>query len=72
MNDFYIHIESWMIKDCKLSSNDLVIFAMIHGYSNGPQGEFVGSLRYIQERLDISKTTVVKAIKNLISKRFIC
>jgi len=71
MKEYYITIQSWMIQKLELSGNELFIYAMVHGYSQNGEGEYYGSLTYIQKALKISRPTVIKAIHALINKEYI-
>ena len=43
----YITIQGWMRTDLKLSGNELIVYAIIYGFSQNKQGEFT-----IPSRLD--------------------
>lgn len=43
----YITILSPMVSKLKLSGNNLIIFALIHGFSKDGEHSFNGSLEYI-------------------------
>ena len=66
--EYYINILSWMIQDLKLSGNELILYAMIHGYSQNGEGEYYGSQRYISKALLISLPTANSLINKLINK----
>ena len=60
-----ILIQGWMINNLKLSGNELIVYALIYGFSQDGKSEFYGSLNYIKSALGCnSKQTVI----NLISK----
>lgn len=70
--DNYILIYGWMVNDLKLKGNELLLYAMIYGFSQDGETEFSGSLRYMQEWLGAgSKHTVLSVIEKLISKGLI-
>ena len=62
----YITIQGWMVTDLGLSGNDLVIYALIYGFSQDGKSVFSGSLKYISAFTGISKQSVVKVLARLI------
>ena len=70
-SDSYVVIQGWMCNELELKGNDLLIFALIHGFSQDGESRFSGSRSYIAETFNISLPTVDKAIKNLIEKGLI-
>lgn len=54
-----------------LSGNDLVVFALINGFSQNGQGCFYGSLAYICETCGIAKRTAVYILQGLVERGFI-
>lgn len=70
-NEGYINIQGWMINELKLNGNELLLYALIFGFSQDNKSEFYGSLSYIQNALKISKPTVILLIKKLIEKKLI-
>lgn len=67
----YINIQQWMVSDLNLSGNELLIFALIYGYSQDGQGEFFGGFSYIAEWINCSTRTVINIIKELENKKYI-
>ena len=70
-NEGYINIQGWMINELKLNGNELLLYALIFGFSQDDKSEFYGSLSYIQKALKISKPTVILLIKKLVEKKLI-
>ena len=54
-----------------LSGNDLMVFALINGFSQDGQGCFYGSLNYICETCGISKSTALRILQDLTQRGFI-
>lgn len=54
----YITIQSWMRTDLKLSGNELIVYAIIYGFSQNKQGEFTGSVQYLADWVGCTKRTV--------------
>jgi len=70
-NENYITIQGWMINKLKLKGNELILYAIIYGFSQDGQTEYYGSLSYIQNSLQLSRPTVISLIKSLIQKNLI-
>lgn len=54
-----------------LSGNDLMVFALIYGFSQNGQGSFYGSLAYICETCGISRRTAIYILQELVEKGLI-
>lgn len=67
----YIVIFPWMIEELKLKGTDLLVYAIIHGYSNAPDQKFTGSLQYLAEWCKSSKQTIITSLKKLVSNGYI-
>ncbi len=70
----YVNIQGWMVSEIGLSGNELLVYAIIYGFSQDGEGEFTGSLRYLMDWTGASKNTVMRALvsleeKGLISKQ---
>ena len=70
-SDNYIVIQGWMCNELGLKGNELLIFALIYGFSQDRVSKFCGGRRYISETFDISLPTVDKALQSLVTKNFI-
>lgn len=69
-SSFFV-VQGWMVNCLKLKSNELLIFAIIYGFSKDNQGKFDGSLKYLSEASGISKNTVINSLNSLVEKEFI-
>lgn len=67
----FITIQGWMINDLKLSSNELLCYALIYGFSQDEQSVFSGSSSYISSWLNISKVSTFSVLKKLCEKGLI-
>ncbi|MFR7590250.1 MAG: conserved phage C-terminal domain-containing protein [Longibaculum sp.] len=67
----YITILDFMVSDLGLKGNELIIFALIYGFSQDDVSDFHGSLSYIQERTGLSRQTVIDTLKKLVDKNMI-
>ena len=62
----YITIQGWMINRLKLKGNQLIVFAIIYGFSQDGESEFNGSLAYICKSINATRPTAAKALKELV------
>ena len=69
-NNYYT-IHGWMINRLKLSGNELILYAVIYGFSQVEDCDFRGSLNYLKDCINASVPTVIKAINSLKEKGFI-
>lgn len=67
----YIVILPWMREDLDLKGNELLVYALIHGFSQEAQGCFFGSLDYISKACGCSRGTTIGTLKSLQSKGLI-
>lgn len=64
----YIVILPWMREDLDLKGNELLVYALIHGFSQEAQGCFFGSLEYISRACGCARNTTIGTLKNLVEK----
>lgn len=67
----YIVVQGWMCNELKLAGNELLVYALIYGFSQDGESWYNGSRRYISETINVSMPTVDKALKGLVSKGLI-
>lgn len=68
-NENYIHISGWMVNELKLKGNELLVYALIYGFSQDGESEFKGSLNYMMGWLGCrSKHTVINAVNALVDR----
>jgi predicted transcriptional regulator len=70
-NNNYINVIGWMANDLNLKSNELLIYAMVFGFSQDGKTKFTGSLTYICNTLNLSRNTVIKVLKSLEKKELV-
>ena len=70
-SDNYVVIQGWMINDLNLKGNELLIYAIIYGFSQAEGQIFNGSLQYLAEWTNSTKQGVSKNLKSLVEKGFI-
>jgi len=61
----YIHIEGWMREELDLKGNELLVYALIHGFSQEEQGCFFGSLDYICRMCGCTRPTAIDTLRKL-------
>lgn len=64
----YICIQEFMVRDLNLKGNELIVYALIYGFSQDDTQFFSGSLNYIADWINSSKTTVRNILKSLCDK----
>lgn len=67
----YVHIEAFMINDLHLKGNELLVYAIIYGFSMDGKSRFSGSLQYLADWTNSSKRGVLKVLQKLVSKGLI-
>ena len=67
----YITIQGWMRTDLKLSGNELIVYAIIYGFSQNKQGEFTGSAQYLADWVGCTRRTVMSILNKLVENNFI-
>lgn len=60
-----------MVSELKLSSNNLLTFALIYGFCQDGESEFKGSINYICKWLNCSRPTAIKSLKYLCDNNLI-
>ena len=71
LNDKYISIQGWMVEELKLKGNDLLVYAIIYGFSQDNESEFTGSLSYLAKWCNSTKNGIQKNLKKLIDAKLI-
>lgn len=66
----YITIQGWMITRMKLSGNELICYALIFGFCQN-KGAYNGSLAYLSEALNMSRSGTINILRKLMSKQYI-
>lgn len=64
-NENYITIQGWMRNELNLKGNELLVYALIYGFSQDKESEFTGSIAYIAEWIGSTKQTVHNTLKSL-------
>jgi len=70
-NENYVVIQGFMINELHLKGNELVIYAIIYGFTQEQNKQFDGSLSYLMAWTNSTKQGVIKARNSLIDKGLI-
>lgn len=64
-------VSGWMLNRLNLKGVPLQVFSIIYGFSQDGEGSFTGSLQYLCDFTNASKNTIIKALKELVDKKYI-
>ena len=67
----YFVIQGFMVEELKLKGNELMIYAIIYGFSQAKGNHFTGSLQYLADWTRSTKQGVIKNLKSLLEKGYI-
>ena len=70
-NENYIVIQGFMVNELKLKGNELMVYAIIYGFSQTENQRFTGGLQYLADWTNSSKQGVIKNLKSLVEKGYI-
>jgi len=70
-NENHITIHGWMINELKLKGAELMIYAIIYGFSQDGQSKFTGSLQYLADWTNSTKQNCMNHLKALMEKNLI-
>ena len=65
----YIVLQGWMRTELDLTENELILYALIYGFTQDGRSEFSGTLEYMKHWTGIKKdTNILNNIKKLLAK----
>ena len=67
----YITIQGWMRTELNLSGNELIVYAIIYGFSQNKQGEFTGSVQYLADWVGCTKRTVTTILRKFVDEELV-
>ena len=67
----FLVIQKWMLTDLNLKSTELMVYAIIYGFSQDSQGECWASLDYFQLWTGASRSSIIRSINSLEEKGLI-
>ena len=65
-NENFVAIQGWMVTELGLKGNNLLIYAIIYGFSQAEEQVFSGSLQYLADWTNSTKQGVSQNLKKLI------
>ena len=68
----FVTIQGWMRTELNLKGNDLLVYAVIYGFSQAEEQRFSGSLQYLADWCGATKQGVQKNLKNLLERGLLC
>jgi predicted transcriptional regulator len=70
-NNNYISIQGWMRHELNLKGNELMVYAIIYGFSQDGENDFTGSAAYMADWIGSTKQTVFNILKSLTERGLI-
>ena len=70
-NENYIVIQGFMINELKLKGNDLMVYAIIYGFTQDGENWFEGSRQYLAEWCNSTTRGIAKNLESLVVKGLI-
>ena len=70
-NENFIAIQGFMVKDLKLKGNELLVYAIIYGFSQCGCGMFNGSRQYLADWTNSTKQGISKNLNSLLKRGLI-
>lgn len=67
----YYKIYKWMASKLELDGNDLLVYAIIYGFSQDGESVFSGKKPYLTEMTNSSKMSVMRSLAKLEEKKYI-
>lgn len=67
----FITIQGWMVTDLELTGKDLMVYAIIYGFSQNESGKFTGSQNYLADWIGCTRRTINEVLKGLVDKKLI-
>ena len=67
----FVNIQSFMVSELGLSGNDLLVYAIIYGFSQDGENVFMGNRSYLAAWCGCSERSVQRNINNLVSRGLI-
>lgn len=71
MKDCYVTIPIWMVTELGLKGSELIIYAIIFGFSQDGSTMYTGSAQYLADWTNTTKQSVFKVLKSLTDRKLI-
>lgn len=69
--DQFVNIQAFMVSELGLSGNDLLVYAIIYGFSQDGENVFMGNRSYLAAWCGCSERSVQRNINNLVARGLI-
>lgn len=63
----YITIQSFMINELNLKGNELIVYAIIYGFSQDSKSAYYGGVQYLADWCNVSRQAVSKILSTLVT-----
>ena len=70
-NSNYYVVQGWMINQFHLSGNELLVYAIIYGFSQQKDQKYNGTIQYLADATCSTKMTINRSLNSLIEKGLI-
>jgi hypothetical protein len=67
----FFTVHAWMIKELKLKGNELIVYAVIWGFTHDMETKFLGGIKYLCAITNSGKTNIIFCLKSLKEKGLI-
>ena len=67
-NENYILIQGWMLNELELKGNELMVYAIIYGFSQKEGHYFNGSIQYLADWTNSTRQGIMKVLNSLLEK----
>ena len=67
----FIGIQRWMVEELNLTGNELLVYAIIFGFSQDGESRFCGTLKYITDWTGCTKKTAIRILSDLVERGYI-
>lgn len=68
--NFYV-IHGWMVRKLNLSNTDLLVFAVIYGFTAKSKNGFIGTISYLSSWCNCTEETIDFVLKSLMRRKLI-
>lgn len=68
MSDGFVTIQAWMRNDLNLSGNDLIVYAVIYGFSQDGESAFTGSRQYLADWCGCTLRNIQTILNNMVER----
>lgn len=65
LKDNFIVIQSWMVQELGLKGNNLIVYALIYGFSQAEKQACTCGIEYMQKWIGGAKSTVIRTLNDL-------